>query len=140
MNARVSRAVFAFAALLAWSAPALAHHSFAAIWDEKTEFKVTGTLTKVDWVNPHIYYYLDVKDDKGKVVTYSFEGMPPAMLRRLGFSKDTLGTVVGKTITVQAYAAQDHTKTLGFGKTITFPDGHAIQIVPDSIAAYSNAQ
>src|SRR6266542_1482751 len=123
MKVSVLRICCAAVAAFALAAPVAAHHSFAAIWDETSEFKVTGTLTKVDWVNPHIYYFMDVMDDKGNTLKYSFEGMPPAMLRRLGFTKETLGNFVGQVISVQAYAARDHTKTLGFGKTVTFPDG-----------------
>ena len=82
------RSVFAFSAacfgLLCAVAPVLAHHSFAAEYDRNRPVKFTGMVTKVEWMNPHIYYYVDVKDTAGKVTSYAVEGGTPNSLRRQG--------------------------------------------------------
>ena len=74
-------AVFGF---LLPATPAFAHHSYAAEFQTEKEFTVTGVLSKVEWTNPHIYFYVDVKDEDGNVVTWAFEGYPPNMLHRTG--------------------------------------------------------
>ena len=88
------RNVFGFMAaglgLLFASAPVLAHHSFAAEYDSKKPIKISGTVTKVEFMNPHIYYYVDVKDSSGKVTNYAVEGGTPGSLRRQGWGKDSL--------------------------------------------------
>ncbi len=71
-------------------APVLAHHSFAAEYDSTQPIKFTGTVTKVEWMNPHIYYYVDVKDEAGKITNYAVEGGTPNSLRRQGWGKDSL--------------------------------------------------
>lgn len=68
--------------------PVFAHHSFTAEFDGKKEITVKGTVTKVEWTNPHIYFYVDVKDEDGQVVNWSFEGYPPSTLRREGWTRE----------------------------------------------------
>jgi len=104
--------------------PLWAHHSISAEFDTSKSFTVKGTLTKIEWVNPHSYIYVDSKDDKGVVTTYSFEAGPPGSLRRSGVLR-TMFTV-GDTVTIEAYAAKDGTKSLGLVKSFLFADGHAI--------------
>ena len=105
--------------------PAHAHHSVTAVFDQSKEVTVTGTLTKVSWTNPHIYYFVDVKDDDGKVTTWSFEGNPPGLLHRSGMRKEMWKT--GEVVTVTAWGAKDGTANLGFGKRIKYlSDGHEI--------------
>ena len=79
------------------AAPALAHHSFAAEFDGSKTFVVKGVLTRVDWTNPHIYFYLDVKDAKGKVTEYAFSSGPPGTLRRAGVKKTDFKIGVPRT-------------------------------------------
>src|SRR5205807_2091706 len=81
------------AGLLTVTAPLLAHHSEAAQFDTTKPVKVTGTVKKVEWMNPHVWFYVDVKDDKGNITTWGFSGLPPGMLVRKGFTKDTLKPV-----------------------------------------------
>jgi hypothetical protein len=102
------------------AAPAWAHHSFAAEYDSNNIVTLTGMISKVEWTNPHIYIYVDVKDDSGKVITWSVEGYPPNTLKRTGFVKSDL--VVGDMVTVTAYKAKDSTYS-GAAREITFPDG-----------------
>lgn len=122
MSQRVRNTFGAVLLLLLASVPALAHHSLSAEFDPNKEFEITGTLTRVDWTNPHIYWYVDVKDDAGNVDTWTFEGPPPGMLHRAGITKDVFK--IGEVVTVTAYPAKDGTKHLGFGKKTKYADGH----------------
>ena len=111
----------AFAALTALgTAPLWAHHSFAAEYDSNQLITLKGTISKVEWTNPHTYVYLDVKDAAGKVTTWSLEGYPPNTLKRTGFSRELLK--VGDEVTATAYKSKDGTNT-GAGREFTFPDG-----------------
>lgn len=120
----------AAASLLLLSVPAYPHHSITAEFDTSKSFTVQGTLTKIEWVNPHAYVYLDSKDDKGVVTSYSFETGPPGNLRRSGVLRTMF--VVGETVTIDAYAAKDGTKHLGLVKAYHFADGHTIVIGKDA--------
>jgi Family of unknown function (DUF6152) len=100
--------------------PVLAHHSFAAEYDSKALVTVTGMITKVEWTNPHIYFYVDAKDASGNVVNWAVEGYPPNTLKRTGFTRDDLK--VGDMVTVTAYKAKDSSSRLA-GREVTFPDG-----------------
>ncbi len=103
-----------------------AHHSVTAEFDPTKEFTVTGVLKHVDWTNPHIYVWVDVKGEDGKVVTWGFEGNPPGLLHRAGVTKDVFK--VGEVVTVTAMAVKDGTKNLGFGKVYKYADGHEIRL------------
>jgi hypothetical protein len=109
--------------------PLFAHHSITAEFDTSKSFTVIGTLTKIEWVNPHAYIYVDSKDDKGAVTAYSFETGPPGNLRRSGVLR-TMFTV-GEAVTIEAYAAKDGTQHLGLVRSVRFADGHKIVIGKD---------
>jgi len=109
--------------LLAAAAPMLAHHAFAAEYDSTKPVKVTGTVPKVEWTNPHIWFYVDVKDDSGKVTTWGFSGGPPGMLQRRGITKNVLK--IGDTVTVEGFRAKD-SSTNGTGGNVTFSDGRKV--------------
>jgi len=104
----------------------LAHHSFQAEFDIAKPMTVKGTVTKVEWVNPHVYVHVDVKDDKGAVTNWAFETLGPGRMRAEGMSKQTFG--VGKVVTLKGYAARDGSKNLGFLRQVTFDDGHTIEV------------
>jgi Family of unknown function (DUF6152) len=92
--------------------PVLAHHSFDAEYDSAKTMTIVGYVTKVDWVNPHAFVYLDSKDDKGTVRSFRIEMGPPYALQRSGWKKDTLK--VGDKITVEnAALAKDGSNTAG---------------------------
>ena len=123
--------VFALAvvALLAGaSRPAIAHHSFAAEYDDQKPLKITGTLTKVDWMNPHIWYYVDVKNPDGSTTTWAISGGAPGQLMRRGITKDLL--VIGSTVNVEGFKAKDGSNN-GFGQRVTYQDGRNVFTATD---------
>jgi hypothetical protein len=118
------RSVFSFLVLaLAGSAPLLAHHSFAAEYDDSKPIKVVGTVTKVEWQNPHIWFYIDVKGEDGKVTNYAFSGGAPGQLMRRGIMKTSLQ--VGSVVTVDGFKAKDGSNN-AFGSKVTYPDGRMV--------------
>ena len=111
-------------ALLSLAVPALAHHSATAEFDSSKTFTVKGTITKLEWFNPHVYMYADVTDENGKVTPYSFETGPPGNLRRSGVFKTMFN--VGDVVKIDASVAKDGSKRLGLLKAVHFADGHTI--------------
>jgi hypothetical protein len=82
-----------------------AHHSFAAEFDESKPVKLTGTVTKVEWTNPHIWFFIDVKNGDGSMTNWGFEMAGPAQLLRAGWKRDSMN--VGDVVTVEAKRARD---------------------------------
>ena len=117
------RATILLAAALAISPTLTAHHSFASVFDEKATVHVSGTITKVEWANPHAWFYVDVKDAAGKVVNWAFETSPPNMLVRNGWKKDTLKQ--GDAVTVDGFRSKDGS-SMASARTITLPDGKKV--------------
>jgi len=120
---RPTIAVLLITGLVVTAAPVLAHHSFAAEYDGTKPVKVTGVVTKVEWTNPHIWFYLDVKDESGKVTNWGFSAGPPGVLQRRGITKDVLK--IGNTVLVQGFRAKDGSNNAS-GGTVTFPDGRSV--------------
>ena len=109
--------------LLIVSKPVLAHHSEAAEYDLTKPVKVTGTVSKVEWKNPHIWFYVDVKDANGTVTTWGFSGGPPGMLLRRGITRDILK--IGAVVNVEGSQAKDGSHNAS-GRKVTFPDGRNV--------------
>jgi len=109
--------------LLAASAPVFAHHSFAAEYDTKKPVNITGTVTKVEWMNPHARFYVDVKGPDGKVVNWNFElGAIPVLLKQ-GWTKNSLKE--GDKVTVEGYGAKDSSFTSN-ARSVVLSDGRKV--------------
>jgi hypothetical protein len=85
--------------------PIWAHHSFAAEYDSKKAVKLTGAVTKIDWSNPHVYFYIDVEDESGKVANWAFEMGAPGALKNTGWSRTSMK--IGDLVTVEGTQAKD---------------------------------
>ncbi len=103
--------------------PVWAHHAFAAEFDAKKPIKLKGTITKMEWINPHTWIHLDVKQPNGKVERWMIEGGPPNALYRRGFTKDSLP--LGAEIVVEGFRAKDGSMR-GNGRDLTFADGRKL--------------
>src|SRR5262245_32478893 len=100
--------VRAGALLSAWAAfawPAAAHHNFAAQYDSKQPITVTGIVTKIDWMNPHVYFYIDVENDKGVIENWAMEMGPPHSLQNRGWKRNSMQ--LGDSVTVEATRARN---------------------------------
>ena len=113
-------ALVAALGLMLLPATLAAHHSFAAEYDSNKALKLTGTVTKIEWMNPHARIYIDVKDEQGVVGNWELEMGSPNGMIRMGWSRHTLKP--GDTIVVELFAARDGTK-LGNARRVTLPDG-----------------
>jgi hypothetical protein len=100
-----------------------AHHSFAAEYDREKPVTLKGSVTKVEWMNPHVYFYIDVADAAGATANWAIEGGAPTSLYRAGWRKDMLK--VGDVVTVHGFLARDGSKLANM-RTAVMPDGREI--------------
>ena len=107
--------------------PLLAHHSFAAEFDAGKTVTLRGVVSKVDWINPHIFVYVDVKDDAGKTTTWALQSLPPLFFRGSGLTRDVLLNNK-EVVTVTANPAKDGTRAYGFMTKLSYPDGHVFSM------------
>ena len=128
--------LLAFALCLA-AAPAWAHHSLAAEFDDKKPVTLTGTVSKFEWNNPHVFFYVDVTEAGGTITKWAVEWESPAELRRVGWSDDSLK--VGDVVTVEGTLARDGSK-LALGKTVVLPGGKKLAEAPVTSLAGSRSQ
>ncbi|MBV9770601.1 MAG: hypothetical protein JOZ32_13585 [Bryobacterales bacterium] len=123
MKITLASAVAVAAGLLLSETPMIAHHSFAAEFDGSKPVDLMGTVTKVDWVNPHSWIYIDVKGEDGTVANWGLETGPPNVLYRGGWRRDTVKP--GDLITVHGFSAKDGSHTVA-ARQITTPDGRKL--------------
>jgi hypothetical protein len=102
---------------------ALAHHSFAAEYDSKKPVTLKGTVTKIEWTNPHARFYIDVKDESGKVTNWNLELASPNVLTRSGWTRHTLN--IGDEVTVDGAQAKDGSQ-MANARSVTLADGKKI--------------
>jgi hypothetical protein len=109
--------------VLTATAPVSAHHAFAAEFDATKPIKLRGTVTKMEWINPHTWIHIEVKRPNGTVEPWAIEGGPPNALFRRGFNRNSLPT--GIEIVVEGFQAKDGSRK-GNGRDVTFPDGRRL--------------
>ena len=124
-------ALAASAIALTISPLAGAHHSVAGQFDIHHTVTLSGTVSKVNWVNPHIYVEFDVKSPKDQAATWRLEGVPVGMARKAGLTLSMLKGH-GETVTIVAHPARDGTAHLGYIIKITYPDGKVFQFAADA--------
>lgn len=116
-------ALFVCACLAVAGANVAAHHSVAGQFDTTKAMTLTGTVSKIDWVNPHVYVTVAVKAEGG-TETWRLGTAPPAMMRKAGLTKTDISGKAGEVLTLVVYPARDGTKHLGWITKITYEDGH----------------
>ena len=125
----------ALAALLFTAAsPVRAHHSTTAEFDVTKRFTLSGTMTKVDWANPHVFIYVDAKGSSGNVESWKLETNPPAFFRRVNVTRADLARGIGQAVTVETNRAKDGS-AYAYMLKITYADGQSIELVSAAAAA-----
>ncbi len=128
MNYRI--AVFVACAVML-AGTAWAHHNMSALFDFNDRVTLTGTLTKVDWRNPHIELLVDSKNGGEQVQSWSLEGPPPSFFRARDINKSDFESALGKNVTAEASRARDGSRA-GLLRTMTLPDGKVVSACPQN--------
>ena len=124
MNTKLAGALVGLGVVLVASSVALrAHHAFSAEFDATKPLQFKGTISKMEWTNPHVWLHLDVKKTDGAVETWAFEAGTPSVLFRRGVTRDSVK--VGMEVVVDGYQAKDGSHRAN-GRDLTFPDGRTL--------------
>jgi hypothetical protein len=115
--------VLLVAGMLSYAPASVAHHSFAAQYDRSRPITLAGSITKLEWMNPHVYFYVDVKEADGKTVNWAIESGAPNTMFRRGWRKDMLK--VGAQVTIEGWLAKDGSKLANM-REIIFADGRRL--------------
>ena len=127
MKARIS---VAFGVIFAMTATAMAHHSVDGQFERNDRVELNGVISKVDWINPHIYIHLDVEDEAGATTTWRLETVPSAYLYKAEVTQDMLSGG-GKPVRIEAARSWDKNEKLGYIIRIHYPEGHNYQLSSD---------
>ena len=121
------KAVAAISCALLWmgatALPLLAHHAFSVEFDVKQRVTIKGQVTKIEWTNPHTYFYLDVKEESGRMVNWAFEAAGPNTLARLGWDRKSMK--IGDQVTVTGYRARD-ASNIASAREVVLADGRKV--------------
>ena len=117
----------ALCGLLLLTSSVSAHHALQAQFDTEKPLSLNGTLARVEWINPHAYFWFDVTDETGKVKQWGAETVGPAALRQAGFLRGPASFRIGETYTFEGFSAKDGGERI-FTTAINFPDGRKVQI------------
>ena len=129
MKYRIS--VFIALVVMLAAGTAWAHHNMSALFDFNQRFTRTGTLTKLDWRNPHSYITVEAKNDQDQMETWLFEGPAPNVFRNLNVGKVDFENAIGKAVKVEASRARDGSLK-GLMRILTFPDGKVVSLCPQN--------
>ena len=127
MNVRICCAITVLAIVVA-AVPLAGHHSPSAIFDMSKRITMTGVLTKVDWINPHITMSIDVKTESGKTETWNFESNPPLWFKKVGVNRADVAKSLGQPIKVEFNRAKDQSIMYGYLYKITFQNGSSLEL------------
>lgn len=119
------------------AAPLMAHHSFAAEFDSKKQVTLTGTVTKIDWTNPHVWFYMNVKDETGKVTNWGFEMGPPHLLQGSGWTRNSMK--LGDQLTVNGSLAKNGTPRVN-ARSVTTKEGKRLGAASSEGNLFNQAQ
>jgi len=125
MRNRLRSLLISAAIVVTAAATLLAHHSVPGQFDISKPVTLKGVISKVDWINPHIYVHLDVKEPDGTTNTWALATLPTAMMRRAGITRESLQGKSGEEVTINAVPARDGSKHLAWINKITYADGHS---------------
>ena len=114
--------------VLSMAASISAHHSPSAIFDMTKRTPLTGVLTRVDWINPHVLVSMDVKTDSGKTETWKFESNPPLWFKKVGVNRADFAKAIGQPVKVEVNRARDLSNLYGYLYKITFQDGTSLEL------------
>ena len=130
---------FAFGFLLMWlvalGQPVWAHHSFNEEFNQNETIQLTGTISELEWISPHVILHLDVRERSGKVTRWAVQSLATGFFRKAGVTRKMLMGDDGKTVTMTVYKARNAAKRLGFLKKIEFPDGRSYEFQRGALAA-----
>ena len=133
MTKRMRRAFLAIGGVLLLAAPTFAHHSFTAEFDGYKPVELKGTMSKVEWINPHIHLYLAATEPDGKKTTWEIETFPTNWMRKAGISKAAVwgNAEAGESVAVNVNPSRDLSEHRAYLQRITYPDGHFIHVTGD---------
>jgi hypothetical protein len=128
MRSRVCAVLILSAIVGFGSSTLLAHHSVSGQFDMSKTATLKGVISRIDWINPHIFIHLDVSDENGAKITYMLETFPPSQMRAAGLTKELLTGKLGEVVTVSILPARDGSQHIGYIERITYQDGHYNQL------------